>query len=157
MKSMLALTAAVAALLAALPAAAQKPDECAGTLEVIRFSQLKPGKTIADFQKVVDQHMAWYRKHGYTQNRQIVAPVVTVSGVNPNEIVTIHVNAPGLKRDEHDAEWENFVDAYRAVSTVEAMHTVCLPKQANALLAACDNLVHRADTETTSRGRLPPT
>jgi hypothetical protein len=129
MKPIVAYLAALsAALVAAVPAVAQTPSDCAGTLEVIRFSALKPGKTIADFQKVVDQHMAWYRRHGYTQNRQIVAPVITMSGVNPDEIVTIHVNAPGLKLSDHDAEWENFVASYRDVSKLEAMRTVCLPK-----------------------------
>ena len=127
MKPMLAATIGAAAFLAAA-APAQKPADCAGTLEVIRFSQLKPGKTIADFRKVVDQHMAWYRRHGYTKNRQIVMPAVTVAGESPSDIVSIHMNAPGVTQDEHDAAWEEFVAAYRQVSTVSAMRTVCLPK-----------------------------
>lgn len=128
MKTILSFAAATAVLLAALPAAAQTPDTCNGTLEVIRFGQLKPGATIADFQKIVDRHMAWYRKHGYMKNQQVVAPVVTPSGVDPTKVVTIHINAPGLTQDQHDAEWDDFADAYRKISTVEAMRTVCLPK-----------------------------
>ena len=126
MKTTILLAAGV--LLAAAPALAQKPSDCNGTLEVIRFSALKPGKTIADFQKAVDMQMAWYRRHGTTNNSQIVAPVMTASGIDPSKVVTIHINAPGVSQDARDAGWDDFVAAFREVSTVETMHAVCLPK-----------------------------
>jgi hypothetical protein len=128
MRTIVGIAVTAMALFATLPASAQKADDCAGTIEVIRFSQLRPGKTIEDFRKIADQHIAWYRKHGFTKNQQIVAPVITAAGVSPDRVVTIHLNAPGVTQDQHDAEWERFVDAYREVSTVEAMRTVCLPK-----------------------------
>lgn len=128
MKSIVALTLGIATLIGATAASAQKPADCDGTLEVIRFSQLKPGKTLADFQAVVDQHMAWYRKHGYTKNKQVVMPVVTIAGTTATEVVSFHTNAPGVPMSEHDAQWDDFVNAYRMVSTVEAMRTVCVPK-----------------------------
>ncbi len=47
---------------------------------MIRVSKLKPSATIADFDKAVAMHMAWYRGHGYTQNMQGVGRVMTPKG-----------------------------------------------------------------------------
>lgn len=64
-------------VLAQAPAAAPR---CDGEVQVIRVSKLKPSATIADFDKAVAMHMAWYRGHGYTQNMQGVGRVMTPKG-----------------------------------------------------------------------------
>lgn len=104
------------------------PPRCDGEVQVIRISKLKPGATVADFDKVVAQHMAWYREHGYKTNVQRVGRIMTSQGFAPDQVGTIHVNAPGVPRDKQDAGWAAFVAAYRAVSEVTAQHMMCLPK-----------------------------
>jgi hypothetical protein len=103
------------------------PDDCKGTVEIIRFSTLKDGATMANFEKAVAQHMAWYRSHGYTKNTQTVASVLTNEGISKTEVVTIHKDAPGVPKEKQDAEWKAFVDAYRAASDITAEKTICLP------------------------------
>lgn len=101
---------------------------CDGEVQIVRVSQLKPGVTVSDFEKVVVQHMAWYRSHGYTNNVQKVARIMTQQGFAANKVATIHVNAPGVPREKQDAGWAAFVAAYRAVSDVTEQHQLCLPK-----------------------------
>lgn len=119
------------AMAAATPVLAQAPaaaPRCSGEVQVVRTSKLKPGATVADFEKVVAQHMAWYRSHGYTQNSQRVGRVMTPQGFAEDQVVTVHVNAPGVPRDKRDAGWDAFVVGYRAVSDVTAESLVCFPK-----------------------------
>lgn len=106
---------------AALPA-------CTGETQIIRVSKLKPGATVADFEKAVAQHMAWYRSHGYMKNTQRVGRVATSTGISPDMLVTVHVNAPGVPRDKQDAGWAAYVAAYRAVSDIASEQRVCFPK-----------------------------
>ncbi len=124
------LLAMAVAMAVAAPAAAQAPapPRCDGEVQVIRVSKLKPGAALADFDKAVAMHMAWYRSHGYTANVQRVGRVMTREGFVPDEVVTVHINAPGVPREKRDAGWEAFVAAYRAVSDVSTEHLVCFPK-----------------------------
>jgi hypothetical protein len=129
MKIKMLLLAAVMAV--ASPVLAQAPTtapRCDGEVQVIRVSKLKPGATVADFDKAVAMHMAWYRSHGYTTNVQRVGRVMTPQGLVPDQVVTVHVNAPGVPRDKRDAGWEAFVAAYRAVSDVTSDTLACFPK-----------------------------
>ena len=126
--NMLLLAAVMAVASPVLAQAPAAPPRCDGEVQVIRVSKLKPGATIADFDKAVAMHMAWYRSHGYTTNVQRVGRVMTPQGLAPDQVVTVHVNAPGVPRDKRDAGWEAFVAAYRAVSDVTSDTLACFPK-----------------------------
>jgi hypothetical protein len=125
--------ALAAALAVAAPVLAQAPaptmaPRCAGEVQVVRVSKLKPGASVADFEKAVAQHMAWYRSHGFTQNEQRIGRVMTPQGLSEDTVMTVHVNAPGVPRDKRDAGWEAFVAAYRAISDVTSENLVCFAK-----------------------------
>lgn len=122
----LALVMAMPAM--AQPAAAPAAMRCDGEVQVIRTSTLKPGATLADFNKVVAQHMAWYRSHGYTNNTQRVGQVMTPQGPLADKVVTVHTNAPGVPREQRDAGWDAFVAAYRAISDISSEQLVCFAK-----------------------------
>lgn len=124
---LMAMMAVATPVLAQAPVPAPAP-RCSGEVQVVRLSKLKPGATIADFEKVVAQHMAWYRSHGYTHNTQRVGRVITPQGLAADQVFTLHVNAPGVPRDKRDAGWEAFVAAYRAVSDIVTENTICFPK-----------------------------
>ena len=127
----ISLFAMALAVTVAAPVFAQAPaaaPRCDGEVQVIRVSKLKPGATIADFDKVVVMHMVWYRSHGYTANVQRVGRVMTPQGMAPDQVVTVHVNAPGVPREKRDAGWEAFVAAYRTVSDVTSDTLACFPK-----------------------------
>jgi hypothetical protein len=121
-----------AAMVLAAPVLAQAPPaapRCDGEVQVIRVSTLKGGATVADFEKVVAEHMAWYRAHGYTDNVQRVGLVMTPQGMAADKVVTVHVNAPGVPRDKRDAAWDKFVASYRAISDISSEQLVCFPKK----------------------------
>ncbi len=126
--SLLAMAFAMAVSVPALAQAPAAPPRCDGEVQVIRVSKLKPGASIADFDKAVAMHMAWYRSHGYTTNVQRVGRVMTPQGFASDQVVTVHVNAPGVPRDKRDAGWEAFVAAYRSVSDVTSDTLACFPK-----------------------------
>ncbi len=123
-----------AALVVAAPLWAQAPapvqaPRCDGEVQVMRVSTLKAGATVADFEKVVAEHMAWYRANGYTQNEQRVGRVMTPQGLAADKVVTVHVNAPGVPRDKRDAAWDKFVAGYRAISDVTSEQLVCFARK----------------------------
>ena len=121
---------AATALVLAGPALAQTAGpRCDGEVQVIRVSTLKGGATVADFQKVVSDHMAWYRAHGFKANVQRVGRVMTPDGLAADKVVTVHVNAPGVPRDKRDADWDKFVAGYRAISDITSEQLVCFPKK----------------------------
>lgn len=124
--------AAPALAQAAAPAApaaptAPRPPRCDGEVQLVRISTLKPGATIAQFEAVVARHMAWYRSHGYTENNQRIARLMTPTGWATDKVATIHVNAPGVPREKRDAEWDGFVKAYRDISDISNEYFLCFP------------------------------
>jgi hypothetical protein len=125
---LLVLTVASAFVLSAPAVAQPAAPVCKGTIETIRVSTLKPGATVDAFNKAVAKHIAWYRAHGFKDNSQIVATVLTRDGVSKTQVATIHMNPPGVAPAQQDAGWREFVAAYRAVSDIASEVTICVPK-----------------------------
>lgn len=55
--------------------------------------------------------------------------VITPEGLAADRVVTVHANAPGVPRDQQDAEFAKFVAGYRAISDVTAQQLVCFPRK----------------------------
>lgn len=131
------LSSAVAACLALSAGAAQAAgaasplDLCkGGQLVVVRLNTVKPGASAA-YEKAARDHAAWYRSHGYKENRLLVGPVITGGRgegwtASETEYASVHMDAPGVPADKRDAGWDAYVKEYRDSSELTADKFVCL-------------------------------
>lgn len=118
-----ALFAAAALLLWAGAACAQ--DVCSGGHPVfVRVSKIKPGQA-ALFAKAVADQQAWYRGHGITTNQQMFGAVFTPTGVSPDQVMTVHMDAP-LQRPATDAGWNAFIQEFHASSDMVSETRACV-------------------------------
>jgi hypothetical protein len=126
---------AVFAAAALLMAGQAQAAACDGHIMIVRVSKLKPGVALAQFQEAFDAHIAWYRSHGYTQNRltmsQVVAydPQTNQVGPSPDLVLTVHHDDPGVQESQQDAAWAAYVAKYRAVSDIQTQTVACEPKE----------------------------
>jgi hypothetical protein len=126
--------ACVLAASAAQAAAVTDPAQLCkgGHLASVRLSTIKPGGSVAAFDKAVKDHMGWYRGHGYKENRLLAGPVITgdrASGTwtaSTTEFVSVHLDAPGVPPAKRDAGWDGYVKEYRDVSDLSVDKYVCL-------------------------------
>ena len=122
-------------LLASGAAHAQKApaDFCAGgEIVVLRLSTLAQGGSRAGFDKAVSDQLAWYRTHGFKQNRIVTAPVIVQDesskqwSVSDTEIVSLHIDPPPIDAVKGDDAYRTFVAEFRKNSTVSSERTICL-------------------------------
>lgn len=128
------LAALVVTMAIALPAHAQQAERrmevpCpSGTqFATIRRNAIKPGK-IAEFERAVVDHTAWYARKGsatVTRIARIVNPRGSASALSASEVVTI--TKYGGKQPERDAGYAAFIARYKASSTIKDEMRVCLP------------------------------
>lgn len=115
--------------------AATAAPACDGQLVTMRVSKLKPGGTAAGFAEAVKANANWYRGKGLTNDRFVIAAVMSYAGglakLSPDQFVTLHI-VGGARAPEHkdDAAWGAFVAKYQANSTIESETRICLPKSA---------------------------
>lgn len=111
--------------------AASPADLCkGGQLVSVRVNTVKPGAKAA-YEKAARDHLAWYRSHGYTQNRLLSGPVITGNmthgfTASETEYVSVHMDGPGVPRDKRDAGWDAYVQEYRDTSDLAVDKFACL-------------------------------
>ncbi len=101
-----------------------------GQLAVVRMNAVKPGAKAA-YEKAARDHLAWYRSHGFAQNRLLVGPVITGDRTkgftaSETEFASIHLDSPGVPPDKRDAAWDAYVKGYRDASDLTVDKFVCL-------------------------------
>ncbi len=134
-----AIVIATAFTLPSVPArAATNTELCAnGSVAVLRVNSIKPASSRASFEQAVNEHMKWYRDHGFKENDMEIVDVLTfdrasqTSGIATSQVMTIHRNPPGADKTLalRDAAWQAYVAAYRASSSIVSENTVCMPKR----------------------------
>lgn len=98
----------------------------------IRTSRIKPGGSMAAFQRAEAEQEAWYAAHKLP-DRLFLAPVLTRSGgtlaPSDSEVMTVHVHRGDRTRafPPRDAAWTAFVGAFKANSQIVSTSHVCLP------------------------------
>jgi hypothetical protein len=122
-------------LIAAGAAHAQKTpaDFCAdGQIAILRLSTLAQGGSRAGFDKAVSDQLAWYRTHGFKQNRIATAPVIVQDesskqcAVSETEIFSLHIDPPPIDAVKADDAYRAFVAEFRKNTTVASERTICL-------------------------------
>lgn len=128
------MVAACAVAAGAAPAMAANPCKV-GEPAVVRISKITPNGTMAGFQKAAADHMKWYASHGYTKDRQVLAPVMSFDAAKnvlvetPGQVMTLHTHAEDVPLAKHDAAWTAYVAEYRANSEILSETRVCLPNE----------------------------
>ena len=127
----------LAAVAVSSPVLAQSSPAAAcvnGNVAIVRISKILPTGSMAGFNKAVADHTKWYADHGYTADRQVVAPILvyddktkTVSAAK-DQVMTLHTNATSVPMAKHDAAWDAYVAEYRSNSDILSETVVCMPK-----------------------------
>ncbi len=106
-----------------------------GEPAVIRVSKITAKGSMAGFKKAAADHMKWYADHGYTKDRQLLAPVMIFDPAKkmmveaPDQIMTLHTHSENVPNEKKDAAWAAYVAEYRANSDIVTETMVCLPNE----------------------------
>lgn len=114
-------------------AADNEPLPCTTNVDVVRLSEIKPGKLPKFFEAVALQQ-AWYRKGGGNDTIEIKRvtqrdPDTKEFKISETQIVTSHIE-PALRKDPaHDADYDAFVALFRESSTIKFEYRTCVPRR----------------------------
>ena len=111
---------------------------CEGIVSILRISNYVEGGTESGVRAASDQHNAWYRERGATENLQIVVPMLDYDADadaivdDTSRVATLHINAPaGAVTDpfKGDTDWQAFVEQYSNNTDVSDTYFLCLPDE----------------------------
>jgi hypothetical protein len=121
---------------APLPAAAQQAAAptlasiCGGDVNLVRVSEIKPGK-MDKFLEAVAAQQAWYKKADppdqisamcvMEQNRDTKAWTIFET-----QAITLHVMPDRKESLTHDAAWDAFVALFKDSSTITTQYVTCV-------------------------------
>ena len=114
--------------------AQQNAPPCNGDITIVRVSTIKATGSLQGFLKAQDAHLAWYRNHGFKDNRIYSARVLVQDKdtkqfkFSDTEIMSFHVRPPRTDNAQHDAAWDTYVKQYRDNSDIKSETIVCMPK-----------------------------
>lgn len=111
-------------------AAAQMPaaPPCAGRINIVRVSEIKPGMMDA-FDKAVAAQKAWYQSTGTQDEITVIHVFDTKTGeYMKNEALTTHSQVPDSPRPKHDAGYDAFVALFNSSSTIKSSYVGCEQK-----------------------------
>ena len=116
------------------PAAAQSAPAarallpCAGTVNIVRLSDIKPGK-MDEFLKAAAAQQAWYKAAGLPDTIGVLRildqdPATKAYATSATQAITTHTILPGggAASAPHDAAWDAFVALFSDNSTIKT-HT----------------------------------
>ena len=114
------------------PAAALQrpaPPACAGVIDIVRVSTVKPGK-MDTFLKAVEAQTAWYKQQGTTDEISVIRLVDTkTGGYSDTEVMTSHTEPDGQEgKRAPNAGYEAFVALFRASSDIQQQFIGCKQK-----------------------------
>lgn len=127
-----ALSVLIAPTFTSAMAAAQQPrtrPKCDGDFNIIRVSEIKPGK-MDTFLKAVEAQQAWYQKGGTPDKISLMRVYDMGTGsFSTTEALTSHVE-PGDRTQmvPHDAGYDAFVALYKESSTIKYEYFTCMAK-----------------------------
>ena len=136
-RSLIALAALFAPLVPAVALAQQaaadnEPLPCTTNVDVVRLSELKPGK-LPVFYEAVALQQAWYRKSGGNDTIEIKRvtqrdPASRVYRISGTQIVTSHIEPALRKEPTHDAAYDAFVALFNESCTIKFEYRTCITR-----------------------------
>jgi hypothetical protein len=121
----------LAPIVTATPAAAQQAMPCKGTINIVRISEIKPGK-LDTFLQAVAAQKAWYAKAG--TNDVITVMRIMDQGTDKSyklsetQAITTHTEdtSRGPNGPAHDAGYDAFVALFKDSSTIKTAYIACM-------------------------------
>ncbi len=118
---------------AAQPApAARAPLPCAGSVNIVRISDIKAGM-MDKFLKAVDAQRAWYKNAGMPDQIGVMRilnqdPTTKAWSTSETQAITTHLVPPGGGPNgaPHDAAWDAFVAMFSDSSTIKTTYMTCV-------------------------------
>jgi hypothetical protein len=115
------------------PASAQSGPgsiPCAGTLNIIRVSEVKPGM-MDKFRAAVAAQAAWYKKAGTSDQIQVMSilsrdAATKAWSTSTTEAMTTHTIQSSRPDPANDAGFDAFVAMFSASSTIKTTYMTCL-------------------------------
>jgi hypothetical protein len=120
---------------AAAPAGAGMPA-CDGQIVSVYHEKIKEGGSLQGLMDAAKAQEAYWRAQGVTTNKVVVARIINydkttkVPSIVPDEVYTYHFNVPP-REQSHEAPSNtkpDYIEKYRANSTVIEHKTLCMPK-----------------------------
>jgi hypothetical protein len=118
------------------PAAAQQAQvpaafPCAGSVNLVRISEIKPGM-MQKFLDAVAAQKAWYKNAGLPDEIAVMRimerdPAGKSWSLSETQAITTHIE-PSARTGgpAHDAAWDAFVAMYTASSTIKNSYLTCM-------------------------------
>ncbi len=131
------LSASFTPVLCPTPAAAQQapapraPLPCAGSVNIVRISDIKPGM-MPKFLQAVAAQQAWYKKAGMPDQigvMRIMDQDATTKAYMTSETqaITTHIiPSSGPSIPAHDAAWDAFVAMFSDSSVIKIQYMACI-------------------------------
>jgi hypothetical protein len=103
------------------------PTACSGVTNVVRVSEIQPGK-VETFLSAVTAQRAWYKQAGTADEIVLLRVVDTKTGsFSETEALTFH-KVSGAKAPAGDAAYDAFVALYKQSSTIKSQWITCETK-----------------------------
>jgi len=123
---------AQATVIAQQAVADDEPLPCTTMVDVVRLSEIKPGKLPKFFEAVALQQ-AWYRKAGGNDTIQIKRvtqkdPATGVYKISETQVVTSHIEPASRKQPAHDAGYDEFVALFNESCTIKFEYRTCMTR-----------------------------
>ena len=109
-----------------------EPLPCSTNVDVVRLSEIKPGKMPKFFEAVALQQ-AWYRKSGGNDTIQIKRvtqkdPATGLYKISETQVVTSHIEPAVRKQPVHDADYDEFVALFNESCTIKFEYRTCITR-----------------------------
>jgi hypothetical protein len=121
------------AVLAGSVFAQNAPLACEGRRATVRISEITPNGTAKGFMAAVAAHQAWYRSHGFMEDKIITLPVIVrdektqARSYSEKQFWSMHIFGPAGADPKRDEAYDAFVKLYRDNSDIKSSYDVCLP------------------------------
>jgi hypothetical protein len=115
------------------PQPASAPLACDGQIAILYDNQIKQGGSLEGVVQAAQAQEAWYRAHGVTSNRILIARIVkhdaatNTSSYAADEVFTLHVNPPPAEKKGAGVK-PDYVEKYKQNATILDRKTICLPR-----------------------------
>jgi hypothetical protein len=111
--------------------AASSPIPCAGNVNIVRLSDIKPGM-MDKFLQAAAAQKAWYKNAGLPDRIGVMRilkqdPTTKAWTTSETQAITTHISpASGNSRPPQDAAWNAFVAMFSDSSTIKTQYMTCM-------------------------------
>ena len=112
------------------PAASTMSSTCHGSVNIVRLSEINPGK-METFLSAVAAQQAWYKNAGTADEISVMRvleqnPTTKEWTLSETQAITTHIIPAAPRKLAHDAAWDAFVALFKDSSTIKSELPGCI-------------------------------